>query len=299
MVKHLPSISSLRAFEATARHLSFTRAAIELNLTQTAISHRIKDLETLLSMQLFVRLQTGIEITDSGRQYLDAIRPALSQIAAATYSTLSVHDNHLRVLCLSAFAIERLFPLLPDFWKRHPDIELHIAPSIAGERSLHRDFDVAVLYGPDDWQGLDAHRVASEEVFPVCAPSLLGPEAPTLTLSDLARYPIIRTVSPIVMDEWPLWLQGTGASSADIAQELHCESLYFAMRATLAGLGLGLGRTSLVAKALASGELIEPFRRRISIDSSYFIVSRPAKSRLSKVKAFRSWLLHHFNDTRA
>jgi len=291
MATSLPSLNILRAFEATARHLSFTRAAIELNLTQTAISHRIRELEELLAVQLFVRLQSGIALTSGGRSYLEAIRPALSQIAAATYSVSSVRDNVLNVVCLSAFAISRLLPALPHFRALYPDVRLRITPSAVTGRVALNDFDVAINYGLDDWPGLHAQRISIEHIFPVCAPTLIAQEPPMRSPSDITRFPIIRTVSPIITDEWPAWLQHAGVTSTDFTHELYCEGLYFSMAATLAGLGIGLGRTSLVSEDLRVGRLVMPFSSRMPSDSSYFIVSPPDKSALPKVKAFREWLL--------
>jgi len=294
MARHLPSLRVLRAFEAVARHLSFTRAAIELNLTQTAISHRIKELEGLLSVQLFIRKENRIALTNCGRSYLEAIRPALSQIAVATDSVSLALENQLKVVCLSAFAMKCLMPALPEFQARHPEIELRIAPAIASLRASLDDFDVAIWYGPDDWPSLDAQRLSKEAIFPVCAPSLLANGPPLETPEDLKYYPVIRTMSPFIVDEWPAWLQCTGVQLEEFEREVYCEGVLFSMDATLAGLGIGLGRTSLVQADLAAGRLIEPFRTRLPSDSSYYVVSRPEKTALPKVRTFRAWLLDYF-----
>ena len=295
MTRHLPCLSALRAFEATARHLSFTHAAIELNLTQTAISHRIKELESTLAVQLFLRKQGGIALTDDGRTYLDAIRPALAQIAVATDSVASGRENRLTVACLSAFAMRCLIPALADFRARHPEISLRLAPTVAtNERANLHDFDVAIWYGPGDRPELDVHRLGSEEIFPVCTPALLAAHGPLTSPQDLTHVPVIRTVSPIVTDEWPGWLEHAGAPPAAFENEVYCNGLYFSISAALAGLGVGLGRTSLVSGDLASGRLVELFDVRLPVESTYYVVSRPEKSSLPKVRAFRTWLLDHF-----
>jgi len=294
MGRHLPSLSALRAFEATARHLSFTRAAAELNLTQTAISHRIKELEGLLMVQLFTRKQNAIALTGEGRAYLDSIRPALAQIASATDGISSVRDSRLKITCLSAFAFTCLMPALPDFRARHPDIAIRLTPSAATERPDIRDFDVAIWHGPDDWPGFESNRVSEEEIFPVCAPELLRKGPPLQVPEDLRHYSVVRTVSPIITDEWPAWLQHTGFSSMEFGGEIYCEGLSFSMAATRAGLGVGIGRCSLVKDDLASGRLVEPFGPRLPSDSAYYVVSRPDKSALPRVKAFTEWLLGYF-----
>lgn len=178
MQRALPSLNALLAFEATARHQSFTRAATELNLTQTAVSHRIKELEGLLAVQLFTRKQHSTLLTDEGRTYLECIRPAIAQIAAATESVSSVHDNRLTIACLMAFSSKCLMPALHEFKLLHPHIELRLTPLAPTDRLEQREFDVAIWYGVDDWRDFDADRIAPEEIFPVCVPGLLSDALP-------------------------------------------------------------------------------------------------------------------------
>ena len=297
MSKSLPPLNALLAFEATARHQSFTRAAIELNLTQTAVSHRIKELEGLLSVQLFTRKQNTTRLTDEGRTYLECIRPALAQISAATESVSSVHDNRLTIACLFAFCGKCLTPALADFRRLHPHIELRLTPLAPAERLEQRDFDVAIWHGTDEWRGFDAHCIAPEEIFPVCAPGLLAAGPPLVTPQDLRHYPIVRTTSSIITDDWTVWLRNAGADVDSFASEIYCETLSFAMNAVLEGLGVGIGRSVLVSKDLASGRLVAPFGYRCSSPAAYHLLSRPERSALPKVQLFRSWLLATFAAT--
>jgi LysR family glycine cleavage system transcriptional activator len=271
--------------------LSFTRAAIELNLTQTAMSHRIKELEGLLSVQLFTRKQNTVALTEAGRAYLDAIRPALAQIAVATDGVSSQRENRLKISCLFAFALKRLVPALPDFRRRHPGIALRITPFTAPAHAEQQDFDVAIWHGPGDWPGFDVQRIASEEIFPICTPALLAAGPRLETPDDLGRHTVVRTVSPIIVDEWPVWIKHAGAVPAEFGSEIWCDGLVLSLDAVMSGLGLGIGRTSLVSDDLASGRLVEPFKLRLTSDSAYHVVTRPDKSALSKVKKFKAWLL--------
>jgi LysR family glycine cleavage system transcriptional activator len=297
MVKHLPTLSALRAFEATARHLSFTRAAIELNLTQAAISHRIKELEGLLCVQLFTRKQNTIALTDGGRTYLDAIRPALAQIATATGNVSDSSDNRLNITCLSAFAMKCLIPALGDFRKRHPEVGLRIAPAAVTQRTDLQDFDVAIWHGREEWPGFEMQWFGTdEEVFPVCTPQLLACGAPLDTPDDLGHYAVVRTVSPIISDEWPAWMQFAGAKPVEFGNEIYCEGLYFSMSATLSGLGVGIGRSSLVKEDLAAGRLVEPFDVRLPAEPAYSVINRPEKASLPKVVQFKEWLLDYFSS---
>lgn len=293
MSRQLPSLSALRAFEAAARHQSFTRAAIELKLTQTAISHRIRELESQLSVQLFVRKQNTTRLTEEGRTYLDCVRPALAQIAAATESVTSIHDNRLTIACLSGFATRCLMPALPKFREENPQFELRLTPLAASERLEQRDFDVAIWHGPDEWPGFDADRLSDERIFPVCVPALLEKGPPLKQPQDLRHYPIVRTVSPIITDDWPAWLQHVGCDLDGFDEEIYCESLSFSLNAMLAGLGIGIGRSVLVQADLAAGRLVAPFGTDLVSHAGYQVLSRPERSMLPKVRLFRQWLLEH------
>jgi len=294
MSRALPPLSALLAFEATARHQSFTRAAIELKLTQTAISHRIKELESLLSVQLFTRKQNTTRLTDEGRTYLECIRPAMAQIAAATESVSSVHDNRLTIACLSAFAAKCLVPALRDFRQRHPQFELRLTPLAPTDRLEQREFDVAIWHGLDQWKDFEGQRIADEEIFPVCVPALLRDGPPLRTPADLAQYPIVRTVSPIITDDWPVWLQQAGCEQDAFSSEIYCATLSFSMYAIMEGLGLGIGRSLLVRDDLAAGRLVAPFGLRCTSPAGYQVLSRPERSALPKVHLFKQWLLAYF-----
>ena len=288
---HLPSLSALRAFEATARHLSFTRAAAELNLTQTAISHRIKELEVLLSVQLVARGQNAIALTEEGRNYLESVRPAIAQIALATESLSGAREHQLNVSCLSGFASKCLLPMLPDFRLRHPDIGVRITPSTAMERPNPHDFDLAIWHGLGDWPGLDVHQLGTEQIFPVCSPRLLKTGPPLRGAEDLRHHVAVRTVSPIIPDEWPLWMEHAGLTSVGFAHEINCGALFLSLEAAVSGLGLTIGRSQLVAQDLASGRLVEPFALRLTTGTAYYVVSRPDRTAMPKVARFRDWLM--------
>ena len=295
MANKFPSLGVLRAFEATARHLSFTRAAVELHLTQTAISHRIKELEVLLGVQLFNRLKTSITLTEKGRSYLDAIRPALSQIAVATHNSSSHHENKLTITCQIAFAIQCLMPALSDFHRRYPEIELRVNPTFVSYDNNPQDFDIAIWHGMNDWPKWQAQQILSEESFPVCSPRLLA-EGPALrSPRDLINHTIVRTVSPLIADEWSAWLQLATGSEVQFKREMSCSSLFLSTTAVLHGLGIGMGRTSLSRDDLAAGRLVEPFGIRLPSESSYYVLNHAEKADLPKVRWFKDWILAYFN----
>ena len=289
---HLPSMSALRAFEAVARQLSFTRAATELNLTQTAVTHQIRNLETSLGLRLFERGPNGISLTDAGQTYLRSVRGALIEIAAAS-SRLSRYqdDTVLNLQCLGTYAIKQLIPRLVEFRERHPQITLRIQTMQHFAPDTRLDFDVAIWHGAGDWQGVRADRLTTDEIFPVCSPALLQREGPFKSVEALAKTTIIRTSSAIVPDEWPFWLEAAGLRDLNFPTQINCDSLITSLQAAIDGLGVMLGRSTIVEHDLREGRLVEPFQLRQSSPNGYFLVSPTRSTHLAKVEAFRSWLL--------
>jgi LysR family transcriptional regulator, glycine cleavage system transcriptional activator len=292
MRNRLPSMMSLRAFEAATRHLSFTRAAIELNLTQTAISHQIKNLEDFLKAKVFVRSGNMIALTEVGEEYLRSVRIAIGELSVATdRATDRSDENRLTVQCLGLFAIKRLLPHLHDFRSQHPSISLKLRTMHLFENHFHHDFDVAIWHGSGDWTGMAAERLADEEIFPVCSPRLLKDSARLNLADDLKHHTIIRTASPILRDEWPFWLETANASEMRFQSEFTCDNMVTSHQAALEGLGVTLGRSSVVGPDLAAGRLIEPFAIRANSMFSYHVVWPASSSVHRKVQLFKSWLI--------
>lgn len=300
MRRILPSLSSLRAFEAAARHQSFTRAAAELNLTQTAISHQIKNLEDLLQIALFTRERSAVRLTDVGHEYLESVRDVINQITVATERVIDKNrGNVLTVACLTAFAVKCLIPNLGDFRRRHPDINLRIGTVVSFDLLQHHDYDVAIRYGSGGWRGFVTHKIAAEEVFPVCSPRLLKSGKKLNSLSDLSQHTIIRTSSFALRDEWPQWLELAGAPDIEFANEIACDLLFPSIQAAIDGLGVVMGRTAVVASDLASGMLVEPFSIRMPTSSGYHVTSPIERADLAMVAAFRDWVLQLFEPARS
>jgi LysR family glycine cleavage system transcriptional activator len=288
---------SLRAFEAAARHLSFTRAAIELNLTQTAISHQIKNLEDLLQVKLFVRNANMIALTEVGEVYLRSVRAAIIEISAATdRATDQSDENMLTVQCLGLFAIKRLLPHLHDFRARHPSISLKLRTIQSFENNFHHDFDVAIWHGLGEWTGMASERLAEEEVFPVCSPRLLAGGPGLGAPDDLGQHTIIRTSSVILRDEWPFWLETARMSEMKFQSEITCDYMITSLQAAIDGLGITLGRSGVVGPDLAAGRLVEPFSIRARSMFSYHVVWPARAGEQRKVLLFKNWLVKRIGE---
>jgi len=294
MFSDLPSMTSLRAFEAAARHSSFTKAATELNITQGAVSQHIKALEELVGLRLFIRERNAIELTEVGQEYLVSARSALTEIFTATDRAVGRWKGDvLTIACLGSYSIKCLIPKLGDFIKRHPKTNVRIRTLLPSSPAIVSDFDVAFHYGQaSDWPGLIARRMGNEELFPVCAPSLLGRNGGLKKPADLARYTKIQTASPLILhDDWPEWLKHAGIPDLKFASEITCDALYQLYQVAIEGLGVAMGRSGIVRGDILSGRLVEPFAIRVPSPVAYHLVIAPERANLPKVQRFTNWAL--------
>lgn len=299
MLRRLPSMSALVALEATARHLSFTRAATELNLTQGAVSHQIKKLEDLLGLRLFTRDGNTIGLTEAGSEYLASARAVLTEALVATERAIDrQRGDVLTIACLGTFSIKCLLPHIGEFMRQHPTIGLQVRTLVPSTYMAPQDYDVSIQYGMGrDWPDLIARRITREELFPVCSPALLAENGGLRTPSDLARHRIIRTASPFILrDDWPLWQEEAGIGTISFAGEITCDLLYPSYQAAMEGLGVAMGRSAVVAADIAAGRLVEPFSVRLPSPLAYHLVMGEERAKLAKVQLFCDWALERLGD---
>src|SRR6202020_1782918 len=204
MTARLPSLNGLRAFEAAARHLSFTTAAAELNVTQTAISHQIRRLEEQLGIKLFIRQNRALALTQEAQDYLPSVRAAFEDLRRATARLLRTdHDGRLTVSTTSSLATKWLVSRVAAFQDANPGVEVRITTSTHLVDFAREEVDVAVRYGRGSWTGLRADWLMAERLFPVCAPSLLTGPDPLRQPADLAHHTLLHTM--VSRDDWRLW----------------------------------------------------------------------------------------------
>ena len=292
--RQLPSMGYLRAFEATARHLSFTRASLELHLTRTAISHSIRSLEELVGARLFEREGPNVVLTVAGQEYLENVRPAMLSISSATTRLIdSQNDDSLAITTHIHFGLNYLLPSLGEFQKAFPHIALRVATIASFDHVHENDYDVAVRYGVGRWHGMVSRSLGMDDAFPVCSPALLASGPPLRQPVDLESYPIIRTTSESLGNDWPPWLEAAGATTLNLPDTIVCDHLFTATRAAVSGIGITMGRSSMVRNDIASGALVAPFETRIEVQAGYHVVSSQAKSERPAVQLFTNWLLAH------
>jgi LysR family glycine cleavage system transcriptional activator len=292
MTARLPSLNGLRAFEAAARHLSFTNAASELNVTQTAISHQIRRLEEELGIRLFVRQNRALALTPEARDYLPGVRAAFNDLRLATDRVLRRDSDHvLTVSTLASLAAKWLLPRLSSFQEAHPGIDVRITTSTALVDFRAGDVDAAIRYGRGNWAGLRADWLTADELFPVCSPALLTGAKPLRCPEDLANQTLLHS-SGGYDDDWRLWLTAAGLP-ANISKQpgLTFDLILMTVQAAIDGFGVAMGRTSYVEADIAKGRLVVPFKITLPADAGFYLVSPEAKADSPKLRAFRQWLV--------
>jgi LysR family glycine cleavage system transcriptional activator len=294
MTRRLPPLNALRAFEAAGRHLSFSRAAAELNVTPAAVSHQVKALEDLLGVPLFRRLTRGVALTDEGRAYLPGLIEGFDKLAGAS-ARIARHGlaGRLVVSAIPSFAMRWLLPRLADFRQRYPDLDLEVQSS-----TQHVDFgrdavDVGLRYGRGDWPGQHVELFLEETVFPVCSPRLLEGPHPLDGPAALKHHTLLHD-SEITWEgswmAWPLWLELLGARDANAARGPRFSDSTMMLEACAAGEGVAIGRESLCEADLARGRLVRLFGLERPADYDYYFVCLPGTVDRPKIAAFRSWL---------
>lgn len=286
MKRRLPPLNSLRAFESAARQLSFTKAAEELAVTQSAVSHQVAALEEWAGVPLFKRQGRAMVLTEAAVKFLPAVTAALDQIALAGRKLQAVDPTHgwLTVAVMPSFAAKWLVPRLADFHEKNPDMDVWIATFEAQTGALGSDIDVAIRYGRGDWPGLTSVRIMSEELFPVCAPRLA---ASLKTPADLAQATLLHDE---LREDWGMWFAAAGLTGVDTARGPGFDDSGLLIQAAIEGLGVALGRSVLVQGDLDAGRLVRPFDVALSAEFAYYLVYPPDLENAPKIETFRTWL---------
>jgi LysR family glycine cleavage system transcriptional activator len=295
----LPPLNALRAFSAAARHLSFTRAAQELHVTQTAVSHQMRILEQHLGLPLFVRLPRRLTLTPEGQAYARELGHVFERVAQATAALRADPGREqLSLTTTQSVAARWLTPRLGRFIAGHPDTDLRL---IATERFVdfaREPVDVGIRFGYGRYAGLRSEKVMDDELFPVCSPALLGGGSAraagrrTRRALDLRRCVLLHDDSA---DGWRRWLRasagvGIGAG-VDVGRGHTFTDANLTLQAAADGHGVALGRRVLVARDLASGLLVRPFAQSVPCEQAYYLVTSEHAADQPKVRRFRAWLL--------
>ncbi len=301
MARSLPPLNALRAFEAAARHLSFTKAADELNVTPAAVSHQVKSLEDLLGVALFRRLTRALRLTDAGQAALPTLTEGFDKLVEGADRMRAYCESGLLTVSVSpSFGSIWLVPKLDRFRSRHPDIEIRIDGTDRLVDVSRGDADVAVRYGPGGYKGVQVEYLFNQFNTPVCSPALLGGEHPLRRPDDLRHHTLLHVDWKDAEASWRMWLLAAGLHDIDPSRGPHFTQEDMAVQAALNGQGVALIGDMLVADHLAAGRLVCPFRPdiRTPLKFSYCLLSARDSATQPKVAAFREWLIEEARDQR-
>ena len=302
MTRPLPPLNALRAFESAARHLSFTKAAAELNVTPAAVGHQVKALEDLLQLRLFRRMTRALRLTDAGQVALPMLGEGFDRLAQAVEQMRAHSESGLLTISVSpSFGAMWLVPRLEQFRRQHPDIEIRIDGTDRLVDMARGDADVAVRYGPGGYRGVRVDRLFGQVNTPVCSPALLSGEHPLRQPDDLRHHTLLHIDWKDAEASWRMWLLAAGLHDIDPARGPRFSMETMAVQAALDGQGVALIGDMLVADDLAAGRLVRPFDPDLStpLTFSYYLLSAEDNAEQPKVAAFRNWLLEEARASRS
>ncbi len=297
MLRHIPGLQSLKAFDASARHLNFTRAAAELNVTPAAVSHQIKELEEAIGVPLFQRTSRHMQLTRQGQVLKPAIADALEGITRALQKLRQVENpTQVRVTVSPSLAAKWLVPRLDRFLESVPGADVRIDVSSEPLDFDREDIDVAIRFGDGNYPGLVVEKLFHDTLFPVCSPELLKGGKKLREPKDLLQFTLIHLdweAQGAVWPNWRMWMLAAGVKDFNDTRGLHFSQTSLALQAAIDGNGVALGDSTLVGDDLASGRLVKPFELslRSPAQFAYHLITRRDTAERPMTKAFRNWII--------
>lgn len=295
----LPPLNALRAFDATARHLSFSKAAEELHVTPAALSHQIRGLEDQLGLKLFHRRARGIELTEHARTIHPGIQAGFESLRQAVDRLDRTQQD--RVLVVSAspgLTAKWLVPRLYRFLAKHPEIDTRISASTGFVNFARDDVDVGIRLSSGAHPDLYVEKISDEWVLPLCSPRLLDGERPLAHPHDLAGFTLIQVDLPGLVPTWEDWLRAAGIDGVDTTRGLRLNVADHALDAAIEGVGVVLAYKVVASRDIGLGRLVVPFGPEIPVRGrAYHFVCPKGHEKRAPVKAFRDWIFGEIEDT--
>jgi len=301
-MRRIYPLNALRAFEASARHLSFVKAAEELSVTPAAVSHQVKKLEEYLGLPLFRRRSQGLLLAESGQMLSADLRDVFLRMDKAVEQVTDRDSQGSITLTVApTFAVMWLIPRLQKFYTLHPDIDVRISTSLALVDFKRDDFDAAIRLGSGNWFGLESIKLFDESVTPMCSPRLLEGSDAIRTPNDLQKHVLLHNHSMDYDPEaptWQSWLEAARANNVDASRGIHFSLPDHGLQASMDGAGVVLGWRFLSAKDLAAGRVVAPFELALPLGSSFYLTYPQAHSRRTNITTFRNWLMREVREER-
>jgi LysR family glycine cleavage system transcriptional activator len=301
MRRPLPPLNALKAFEATARHLSFSKAAEELHVTPAALSHQIRGLENLLGLKLFHRRARAIELTESARILYPGIRIGFENLRGAVERLdRAKQDRILVVSSTPGFTAKWLVPRLYRFLAKHPEIDTRISASAAYADFTSDGVDVGIRLNSGNHPDLHVEKLSDETLLPLCSPHLLAGERPLRTPHDLVHFNLIEVDLPGIVPTWSDWLAQAGIEGIDTTRGLRLNVADHALEAASEGVGVVLAYKLIASRDIELGRLVAPFGPEVPVPGrAYYFVCPRGHERRAPVKAFRDWVFAEIEETSA
>ncbi|HBO38870.1 MAG TPA: transcriptional regulator [Pasteurellaceae bacterium] len=287
MHKRLPPLNSLKAFESSARHLSFTKAADELFVTQAAVSHQIKLLEDFLGIELFKRKNRALELTDSGKAYFLEITAILHKLLEVTSKLITQENQPLTISVPQTFGIHWLVPRLSEFNRQHPNIEVRIKGVDQDEGLLSKDIDIAIYYGRGNWQNLQVERLSEENLLILASPKLLA-QNPINDKEDLKNHVLIHVHT---RDNWQNMASYLQLDGLNLQHGPLFSHTFMALQAAIHGQGVVLANRILSQQEIESGHLQVVLEANLRDSKSFYVVNDLNKTNDHQISAFRQWIM--------
>ncbi|HEU0059909.1 MAG TPA: transcriptional regulator GcvA [Hyphomicrobiaceae bacterium] len=297
----MPPLNALKAFEATARHLSFTKAAAELHVTPAALSHQIRGLEDLLGLKLFFRRARAIELTDAARLIYPGIQTGFESLRQAVERLEpSRQDRVLVVSATPGLTAKWLAPKLYRFLAKHPDIDTRISASSAYVNFTADGVDVGIRLSSGNHPEFYVEKLSDEWLLPLCSPKLLDGAHPLRSPKDLGHFTLIQVDLPGVVPTWSDWFQMAGVDGIDSTRGLRLNVADHALDAASESAGVVLAYKLVASRDIGLGRLVVPFGPEIPLPGrSYFFVCQKGHEKRAPVKAFRDWIFAEIEETAA
>ncbi len=294
MRRRLPPFAALRAFEAAGRHDNFKKAAEDIDLSASAVSHQVRSLEEYLGVQLFNREGGKPQLTSAGANYLESIQFIFDKLEAAT-KNISEYNSHpsLVVNLFHSLASCWLIPHLPHFQKKYPDLDIKLLSTYEPIEFTSGDIDLAIRYGEGNWPGLKCDLLFQDELSLVCSPEMAEKLPPLNQAAELCHFTQIRcSLDP---SEWQDWFQQARVEMPEFKNSLELDSRALALEAAAKGLGIAIGRIPFVIDDLKTERLCDPYSLNLGCKQGYYLVYPEHHASHANVACFREWLLDESN----
>ncbi|RFA30507.1 hypothetical protein CAI21_05525 [Alkalilimnicola ehrlichii] len=293
-MRTLPPLNGIRAFEAAARHQSFSRAGEELHVTPAAVSQQVKGLEEWLGLKLFQRLPRGLVLTAAGRAYMPRLTEVLDRLETATEEVKGADESGiLNVSATPGFASMWLAPRVWSFASQHQDLDVRIATSARPPDFSAGNLDLAIRYGRGRYKGFTSELLLQDGMTPVCSPRLLEGPQPLKSPEDLKHHTLLHNETAVLAgfhSSWQDWFEAAGVEGMEGHRGIHFSDYHLVMQETIAARGVALGHIALTGEDLQSGRLVRLFDTVLDSGGDYYVVYPPGAETVPKITAFLSWL---------